>query len=497
MLRPAQGQTFNLAKFYRIWISPSPNEFLDLENVLRFIRLRSQHPKAQIAFIYSSRCLNAKALSDLQLFCKQHRLISIDFDSQLPAQLKTKNDLALYACAKDEIDNTRANQNGNLAAASDCIRIMRAVIEEWGIYSDHDVSFNFSPLISQATFLQLKAPVLLSVCFMPTPNPNTKLISANSDFLAFATDIDSNKLTSEALKALENLQARAISNYESPMSLNKLTSADDVSLANSAVKQIYAAITQGKNFKTIFEFRRICAEFFTNNTKYSKLTQKNFMTSTVTCMAGPNIYNYLYQHLSPIQPYAGQAIQNKPEWEHYLTAYQKSDAYYYGKIQECIVLNNRLDVILFGRKPGGDSSWTPDGAKSKRERINKMTAAGHTLLFALQGRKAAQASLLLQAKPICSPLHYKLLSEKNYSLVFRQACNDLNLPLVALLLHFKQRITLKLDQCSSNGKNALDWALSSAQKNESNREKIVALLKQAGIKPSNTTSAIQKAQCTG
>ena len=155
----------------------------------------------------------------------------------------------------------------------------------------------------------------------------------------------------------------------------------------------------------------------------------------------------------------------------------------YPKLKECIKLTNRGDVVVATRSSGCDSSWTEAGAQSKKVREKKMREAGHTLLFALKGQRAAHASLLLRAKTLCSKEYLDLLKDKKYSLALRRAANDLNLELITLILHYKHRITLKLDECSSNGKNALDWAISSKQEDAVKRQKICDLLVSVGIKP--------------
>lgn len=474
---------FNITKFYKVWFSQYPDVFLGLENELNFIRLRTNHPDAQLTFIYSGKCLNETALKRLKEFCQRYNITTINFDTELLPLLDNAHDKKLYKFATLELDNKLSNNYGSFAASSDCVRLMKAVIERFGIYSDYDVEFNLRPLSDQADFIQLKAPVLLSVCFLPSLQGQQ--VSNNSDFLAFATDLYDGKLVPEALQALENLQVRAINNYSTRFTLLKLLSIDKKSLPpTSEIALLYAAIVNGNPVENVFEFRRLCSAYFANKTQVKENLKELFTIAGVNCMAGPGMYNYLYQHHAP-EPFNGQAapLGSRREWSDYLEIYDKSDVNYYPKLKECIHLTNRVDAVLTRGKRGGDFSWTEEGAKRKRAQESVMHAAGKTLLFALRSKEAAHASLILRAKAFCSEEYLKLLKEKKYSLVLRRACNDLNLKLIELILSYQHRITLKLDECSSNGNNALDWAIKSKQTNETNRMKICDLLNKAGLKP--------------
>ena len=87
---------FSFKQFYKIWFSPSPDSFLGLENELRFIRMRNMHPQAVIYFIYSSACLLKDTIEKLKKFCITQQIIPIDFDTDIPALLKTEKEKKVY-----------------------------------------------------------------------------------------------------------------------------------------------------------------------------------------------------------------------------------------------------------------------------------------------------------------------------------------------------------------------------------------------------------------
>jgi|GEM_PF-5222427 len=156
---------FNLLKYYKIWVSADPREFLGFENQLRLVRMRKanqkiEKTKIEFYFIYSSSSLNDGAKTQLQRFCSQYDIIPIDFDKDLPPLLEAEEDKELYAIGQEELRRAQANQFGNLAAVSDCTRLLVPVIERYGIYSDFDVQVALASL--GVEFVSVRAPVLLN-----------------------------------------------------------------------------------------------------------------------------------------------------------------------------------------------------------------------------------------------------------------------------------------------------------------------------------------------
>ena len=137
---------FDITKYFKIWFSKNPANFLGIENELRFIQMRESNPTATLTFVYSSTCLNAEALNKLKDFCKRHKITPVDFDTDVVTLLTHDSDKAMYTLAQEEIKRTLNNSGGNLAAAADCVRLIAPIIEKFGIYADFDLACNLSNL---------------------------------------------------------------------------------------------------------------------------------------------------------------------------------------------------------------------------------------------------------------------------------------------------------------------------------------------------------------
>lgn len=197
----------NTKRQYKIWFSGDPNTFLGIENELRFIRAREKNPDAQFNFVFSAKCLSEEALRKLHSFCGRHHIIPVDFDSELSPQLEHELDKKLYEMAHLEIDKKRLNQGGNMAAASDCARLIVPLIEKSGIYSDFDVEINFS---EQPQFVEVKAPIVL-------PSFTHFGMGLNSDFLMLSVDRENPlKLSPDAIDKVRLVQAFTLNNYANP-----------------------------------------------------------------------------------------------------------------------------------------------------------------------------------------------------------------------------------------------------------------------------------------
>ncbi|MBI2792482.1 MAG: hypothetical protein HYX61_11035 [Gammaproteobacteria bacterium] len=190
-------------KHYKIWFSKKPSEFLDVENQERFIQACHDNPHITFSFIYSADCLDAAAIVQLKSFCDKYHIKPIDFDKEIPPLLQDEQDKKLYGLAKKEIAFTCKNEGGNMAAASDYSRAMRAIIEKFGIYSDCDVGIKFS---SVPKILPVKEPVVFPVEIVK--EARVSIPALNNEFLAFAFDPNEpEKIDPIALKRLRLLQA--------------------------------------------------------------------------------------------------------------------------------------------------------------------------------------------------------------------------------------------------------------------------------------------------
>ncbi len=454
---------FNFKKFYKIWFSSSADIFLGLENELRLINLRQKHPQAVIHLVYSSVALSAEALVKLQNFCATHKIIPLDFDTQLLDLLQTDKEKQVYSFAKEEIQHTLNADGGNLASASDCVRVLPSVIEALGNYSDCDMSFNLGRFAN--ALVALNSPVILNheeVYYL-----DGKLISCNSDFLAFSVEKENeNKLTHEAREALENLQDVIIANYSRPIPVSIIYPCNQTSglprllqLVNKSYEPIFAAITQGKALD-IFSYRKACLAYFTQHSVMPDM-QEFIFNNTVLAMAGPSIYGNLYKHhlQSPLQPvtYFNPADAT---WSDYRRRFRLSAVSSYPLIADAIELTNQSsnETSLDMRSSISDKAWTLLGAENKRHREDAALCAGKRIYGLWRKPATAHNILLNRAKMFCTPSLYNLLKSGDYSLVLRKACAVANLPLVLLLLDFRRRLNIDLNETSKNGNTALDWA---------------------------------------
>ncbi len=196
-------------KLYKIWVSKNPDVFLDDENQDLFLKDLQKNPQATFSFVYSSSRLGKTAIDELKAFCAKHKIKPFDFDTDLPPLLKTEQDKKLYELAKKEFELACANEGGNLAASSDCDRVIVPVIEECGMYSDFDVSVDFS---SKPRLVEVKAPVVFSVELVKELGVTIPAI--NNEFLAVAIDpANPSKIHPDALKRISFVQAEMIKRY--------------------------------------------------------------------------------------------------------------------------------------------------------------------------------------------------------------------------------------------------------------------------------------------
>lgn len=112
----------------------------------------------------------------------------------------------------------------------------------------------------------------------------------------------------------------------------------------------------------------------------------------------------------------------------------------------------------------------------KMKRENEMNLAATKIQRFWKTNFNIHTAFLYQAKKHCKPDYVLLLQEKRYSLVLKKACDDLNLPLVVLLLKYKDQLNIQINDTSSNGNTALDWAQKSKYRLPQNKMKISKLL---------------------
>ena len=205
---------------------------------------RVQNPTAQLTLVYSSKCLNASALKELDQFCLKHRITPFDIDTELPSLLKTNNDKKLYDMTVKEISACLSNQGGNMAAASDYARFITPLLEKFCNYSDFDVRIKVKLL---PPTIDVLAPLLLPAHLIKSR------FSYNNDILLTARDpLFNDKLHSDATAAIETIQDSLIQRYT-----------NNAALLNSLMEN-YETVCFGLPENTVF---KIFVMFYKENTR--------------------------------------------------------------------------------------------------------------------------------------------------------------------------------------------------------------------------------------
>ncbi|TAL58696.1 MAG: hypothetical protein EPN84_12470, partial [Legionella sp.] len=199
----------NLTKHYKIWFSKKEHAFMGYENQRRLKRMRRECPNAQISLIYSASCINKSATERLKNFCNTNKISPIDFDSLDISHFSTK-EKRLYSIARNEIDKSRNNQGGNLAAASDCIRRIIPIIEKCGTYSDLDIQVKFNK--NENFIFDVNTPIVY-----PYDTKDKNFVTFTNDILIVANDPNApDKIAKEARKLIIMDQKALIKRYDNP-----------------------------------------------------------------------------------------------------------------------------------------------------------------------------------------------------------------------------------------------------------------------------------------
>lgn len=137
-------------KHFKIWFSKNSDEWMPIANRLRLIRHRQRHPDHTIYLVGADRFLSEEAIKKRNAFCQEHQITYLDIDNDLPRLIKEGNDkdVKLLQLANDQldaffkVDRENLPLQGNLAAASDALRWVSALLDR-GIYSDLDTEIDF------------------------------------------------------------------------------------------------------------------------------------------------------------------------------------------------------------------------------------------------------------------------------------------------------------------------------------------------------------------
>jgi len=133
---------FNPHRHVKIWLSKDPLVFMNEQNQLRLVQMRSACPSDEINLIYDSQLLSEKAHHALLAFCPKHDIKAVDV-RKIILQCDQDSERQLIKIYEDEISHLDAG--GNLAAASDILRWLEPVFR-LGTYSDFDVKVSTKAL---------------------------------------------------------------------------------------------------------------------------------------------------------------------------------------------------------------------------------------------------------------------------------------------------------------------------------------------------------------
>ena len=253
---PTKTYTLNTRKLLKVWFSLDNTQFMNDLNQLRMVRLRAKHKESTITLMYSSKMLNPAAQAALVHFCQTHRIIALDFDTQLQeeiARVGTPEEKKLYELAQLELQHVRENNFGSVAAAADLIRLPRPVLKH-GIYTDLDFEVDFS---KTAPEIQINDPLLLNAaaCMIPDVSGAVNLnYHIMNNFIGLCEPFDA----PQPEGALERLQKVIISHYEQCRWLGSQFTQDLVHF-EPRIAQFIRAIKP----TTIFEMRKLCVDFLT------------------------------------------------------------------------------------------------------------------------------------------------------------------------------------------------------------------------------------------
>jgi hypothetical protein len=418
---------------YKIWFSKDPEDFLPLENQLRFIRIRQNNPRAKLVFVYSANSLNPKALSKLKKFCEAHHILSFDFDNELDTKSAPLEgqDKTIYQIAQDEINHCRNRTGGSMAAASDCARLLIPIIEKAGNYSDYDVDVKVD---KTPDVIEVSAPVILPIGCDEVDGwsfPNF-----NNNILIFAReDANSSKLHPEAIKHIQILQAKVIKNYSDTASWVKCLFDSNIfgipnfmeeKIPQELMADINSFIMQNPK-ATIYEFRKHIEgmsyfTFFHNMnivtrirfigthlitsmseeqakeiycekvsrehyipvgkpyiptghlslySDFLKVKKHQLLIDSVMSMSGPCIYSILFDP-SKVKVIKDWSLKVEPveAWREYRPKVEQARL---DKTQlaKCFRDISKVEVLESEIKIGSDQSWTEGGEKKQQERSQK------------------------------------------------------------------------------------------------------------------------------
>ncbi|MDZ5761935.1 putative glycosyltransferase [Candidatus Cyrtobacter comes] len=233
-----------LTKLYKIWFNKNPEEWLDVENQLRFIHMVQKHPEAKISFLYSRELLSERATSDMEEFCKKHGIQPVSIEI-FKDKLRNETEKELFDTACTELRRWKDHTGGNPASASDIFRILTPVMNDLGVYSDFDIKVDFSKLTSIMSGKCMALPINLL--------PATKSATISNELITFAVDNNGN-LHADVIKFMDIWQNRVLSAYKDWVSA-LLVNEDPNSTLSIFVKKFLSSNKEQNRIDEIIDFR--------------------------------------------------------------------------------------------------------------------------------------------------------------------------------------------------------------------------------------------------
>ncbi|MFI4919705.1 MAG: glycosyltransferase family 88 protein [Legionellales bacterium] len=200
----------------KIWLSQNQDIFLNQENQLRLVQMRTTNPGDVIHLVYAKQLLSPLALVELESFCKKHKINPVPIEEQvLPHCLGDQDEHNLAELYQQEIN--ALNQGGNVAAASDMLRWLKPVYS-LGIYSDFDVKINTQKL---SDIIVVDATIITKIGSVKTPiqglpQNDLETIVLNNDSIAVA----GNDLLTH--QTIQKIQRKIYDAYHNPLVYTEL-----------------------------------------------------------------------------------------------------------------------------------------------------------------------------------------------------------------------------------------------------------------------------------
>jgi hypothetical protein len=223
------------------------------------------------------------------------------------------------------------------------------------------------------------------------------------------------------------------------------------------------------------------------------------MKLSVVNISGPGTYCSLYKDLFP-KEYSHITVpvpSNDSRWLPFLKKYELSNLGYYGVIDQLVEHKNSVHGSMISKLSGkkealSDQSWMDAGKLAKQNREEKIQNAAIVVQGALRrqlfwNKNCAQESLFINLNKIgADKLILLPIRDENYALALRRASAGLKLPIVKMLLEYREKKGIKIDinaTSETSDKTALDWVLSAKLPKKTDidaQKQIVNLLKKAG-----------------